>query len=163
MSERSARDCPTCTTTGHTERQDGGGDALLTAACAVIPSEDPALTDVVIVDFFQPLAVSLKTSEATLTTLSMVRPPFSLTALVALLLPLATAQDDPNTWVSPTPNDGDHSHIEGTFSVGSIIKLEWQTNFTEINLVIWQDENSTLQYLPNSGIAHPFRSRMRSC
>jgi hypothetical protein len=93
----------------------------------------------------------------------MVRLAFLLTALVAQLLPLATAQDDPNTWVSPTANDGDHSHIEGTFSVGSIIKLEWQTNFTEINLVIWQDENSTLQYLPNSGICPSLFSRVRAC
>ena len=72
-----------------------------------------------------------------------------LTALVAQLLPSAAAQE--NLWISPTPNDGDLTHIEGTFAEGSLIKLIWETNFTQVNLVIWQNNNSTLQYLPNSG------------
>lgn len=65
------------------------------------------------------------------------------------LLPLAAA-DSSNQFISPSPNDGDHTHIEGTFAEGSLIKLVWETTWQTLALVLWQDGTPQFQYLPNS-------------
>lgn len=74
----------------------------------------------------------------------------ALTLFAARLLPLAAAASS-NQFVSPSPNDGDHTHIEGTFAEGSLIRLQWETTWTTLALVLWQDGTPQFQYLPNSG------------
>lgn len=85
----------------------------------------------------------------------MVRPALVFATLVARLLPLTAAQD--NTWIFPSNNDGDLAHVEGTYAEGSLITLSWETSYQTADLVLWQNGNSTLQYLPNSGMLPPVR------
>jgi hypothetical protein len=77
-----------------------------------------------------------------------------LTALIVILLVahLGAADFDPtvNFFVNPGAQDFDHSHIYGTYPVGSTIHLEWETIWETVTLVIWQDGPQTFQYLPNA-------------
>ena len=69
-------------------------------------------------------------------------------ALGLLRAMIAAAQ---NQFVSLTPNDGNHNHIDGTFPEGTTIQLIWETTWQSLALVLWEDGTPQFQYLPNSG------------
>jgi len=52
--------------------------------------------------------------------------------------------------IFPSNNNGNHAQIDGSFTVGTTITLQWTSIWESVNLVLFQDGTPAFQYLPNS-------------
>ena len=68
-----------------------------------------------------------------------------------LLLPaLVYSQDQKNgTFFNPPDESGDTGDFSTNpvYKIGDTLQVRWQTDFTNISLVLWQDESDTFEYL----------------
>ncbi|KAF2156104.1 hypothetical protein K461DRAFT_291057 [Myriangium duriaei CBS 260.36] len=66
--------------------------------------------------------------------------------VVASILPFAQAQATTNYFISPPVPEGDNQFQNNpVYTVGDQIKLQWQTNYTRVSLIWWQNNNDSYQ------------------
>ncbi|KAF4626570.1 hypothetical protein G7Y89_g11591 [Cudoniella acicularis] len=73
-----------------------------------------------------------------------------LVAFLNVLLVVAVAGTTTNQFIFPSPQDFNHADVDGSFAVGAVINILWETTWETVTLVIWQDGPLPFQYLPNS-------------
>jgi hypothetical protein len=55
-------------------------------------------------------------------------------------------------WIIPPPLDTDHViELNGTHNIGQVFPLLWQVNWTNVSVLIDQDDAEYIQYLPDAG------------
>jgi hypothetical protein len=61
------------------------------------------------------------------------------------------ADPDPNNYfIEPGPSGTSNDFSENNeYVVGTELLVKWATNFTEMSLTIYQNDNASFQYLPN--------------
>jgi len=67
-----------------------------------------------------------------------------------LLLPIIAVVADTNEFIFPSKMDFDHTHINGSYEIGSLMTLRWKTEWNAVTIILCQDGPLPFQYLPNS-------------
>ncbi|KAF7193711.1 hypothetical protein HII31_04961 [Pseudocercospora fuligena] len=65
----------------------------------------------------------------------------------AFLFSRILCQDTENYFINPPPGGPIHDYSQNNvYATGSLIRFQWQTNYTTMSLVLWQNDNSSFQY-----------------
>jgi hypothetical protein len=84
--------------------------------------------------------------------------------LIFLSKTVYAQSDDANSFIEPgppgTPGDFTQNNV---YVVGSQISVRWTSNYSELSLVIYQNDNSNFQYLPNMSMTKRLVWRLWKC